>query len=161
MHAGAAHSGPTMNSEPITHAVARNLRRLMASKNLKQSEVAKRAGIGQTTVSLWLNPQARKEGETDTPASGTLARLEALARAVEVAPWELLAPEGAPAFALSEEERAVISALRAARSAPVAITPQAEQEPYKPTRQFEPPAPSPVGRLVIKSATKQRTRGPR
>lgn len=151
-------------SEPITHAVARNLRRFMDEKKLKQKEVAKRARIGQTTVSLWLNPAGRKEGETATPASGTLARLEALAKAVGVRPWELLAPADVASLVLSDDERAVILALRATKApkAPPQPQPQAEQQRIE--RRVEPErrkrgkvvvdhGPTEIGRLVIKAAT--------
>lgn len=76
--------------KPINTVLAENIRLLMAKKHLVQSVLAKSAGIGQTTVSLYLHPEHRKPGKTGKPPSAKLSEVEALADALDVDTWELL-----------------------------------------------------------------------
>lgn len=61
--------------------VAHNIKRLRISKNWNQTELGKRAGVGQTTVSSIENPDGK---------SPTLEILAALAKAFDVPEWTLL-----------------------------------------------------------------------
>lgn len=74
----------------INAVLAENIRTLMNKKQLVQTTLAKAAGMGQTTVSLYLNPENRKPGKSGKPPSAKLSEVDALAKALDVEPWELL-----------------------------------------------------------------------
>lgn len=76
----------------INQVLADNLRHFMAEREVKQVELARKAGMGQTTVSLYLNPQNRKAGKSGKQPSAKLADIESLANALGVQLWELLRP---------------------------------------------------------------------
>lgn len=77
---------------PITETLAENLEHFMTAKGVVQKELAKRSGIGQTTISLYLNPGSRNDTASGKPGSPALVKVEALADALEVELWELLRP---------------------------------------------------------------------
>lgn len=82
----------TMNQSPLNQALADNLARLMDMKGLKQMALAKKCGVAQTTISLYLNPDRRKPGKDGKPGSAKLTEVEMLASALGVESWELLRP---------------------------------------------------------------------
>lgn len=71
----------------IKHTLATNLARLMADSKLtkNQSELARKSGVSQRTISNYLAPE-RYEG------SPTLDNIELLARAFNIEAWQLLHP---------------------------------------------------------------------
>jgi len=81
-----------MNQSPLNQALADNLAHLMDMKGLKQMALAKKCGVAQTTISLYLNPDRRKPGKDGKPGSAKLTEVEMLASALAVEPWELLRP---------------------------------------------------------------------
>lgn len=81
-----------MYTSPLNQALADNLAHLMEKKGLKQMALAKKCGVGQTTISLYLNPDRRKPGKDGKAGSAKLTEVEMLANALEVEPWELLRP---------------------------------------------------------------------
>lgn len=78
----------------------------MEARGLTQAALAKRAGLGQTTVSLYLAPERRKPSKSGKAPSAKLSEVEALADALGVQLWELLKP-------MSPEQRDLYRALDA------------------------------------------------
>lgn len=81
-----------MNVSPLNQALAENLAYHMEKLGLKQMALAKKCGVAQTTISLYLNPERRKEGKDAKPGSAKLTEVEMLAAALDVEPWELVRP---------------------------------------------------------------------
>jgi len=80
-------SRPTLNE-----TLATNLARLMDKRGWTQAALAKQSGVGQTTISLYLNPERRQPSKSGKIPSAKLSEVESLAVAVGVEPWELLKP---------------------------------------------------------------------
>ena len=87
-----------MATNPINDVLAANLAYFMSKKKLSQQALANKCKLGQTTISLYLNPGNRKLGATGKVPSAKLSEVEMLADALGVALWELLR-------AFSNEER--------------------------------------------------------
>lgn len=81
-----------MYTSPLNQALAENLAYYMEQKGLKQMALAKKCGIGQTTISLYLTPERRKMGKDGKPGSAKLTEVEMLAAALELDPIDLLTP---------------------------------------------------------------------
>lgn len=81
-----------MYTSPLNQALAENLAYYMEQKGLKQMALAKKCGIGQTTISLYLTPERRKMGKDGKPGSAKLTEVEMLAAALELDPVDLLRP---------------------------------------------------------------------
>ena len=81
-----------MTNSPLNQALAENLAHHMEKKGLRQMALAKKCGVGQTTISLYLNPERRKPGKDGKAGSAKLTEVEMLAAALDVEPWELLRP---------------------------------------------------------------------
>lgn len=81
-----------MQVSPLNEALAANLKELMEKRGLTQMALAKLCGIGQTTISLYLNPERRRTGADGKPGSAKLTEVEMLAAALDVQPWELIRP---------------------------------------------------------------------
>jgi len=81
-----------MPESSLNQILADNLALHMEKKGLKQMALAKKCGVGQTTISLYLSPDRRKPGKDGKAGSAKLTEVEMLARALEVEPWELLRP---------------------------------------------------------------------
>lgn len=79
-----------MAAEPINDVLATNLAHFMAKRGLTQAALASKCGVGQTTVSLYLDPSRRKIGARGKPPSAKLSEVEMLAKALSVEVWELL-----------------------------------------------------------------------
>lgn len=94
-------SKPTLND-----ILATNLARLMEKTGHKQASLAKLSGVGQTTVSLYLNPSRRQPSKSGKVPSAKFGEVEALAAALGVAPWDLLQPhdEAVPQGAVSASQ---------------------------------------------------------
>lgn len=112
-----------MNQSPLNQALADNLARLMEMKELKQMALAKKCGVAQTTISLYLNPDRRKPGKDGKAGSAKLTEVEMLATALEVEPWELLRPMTGAQRDVYERIEAAYKALQTkqpeAKSAPI------------------------------------------
>lgn len=66
----------------------------------KQASLAKLSGIGQTTISLYLNPGRRQPSKSGKVPSAKFGEVETLAEVLGVEPWDLLRPhDAAPAVA--------------------------------------------------------------
>ena len=87
-----------MAANPINEVLAANLAYFMAQRGLTQKALAEKCGVGQTTISLYLNPSRRKSGIGGKPASAKLSEVEMLAKSLDVEIWEMLRQ-------LSDEER--------------------------------------------------------
>lgn len=83
-------------AESLSATFARNLRDRMLALGMTQQELARKSGVAQTTISLYLHPQRRPTGASGIDPSPTLARLQALAQALNTS---------APALLLSDGER--------------------------------------------------------
>ena len=79
-----------MPESRIVEVFAACLRHHMTERSVTQAELAKRSGIGQTTISLYLRPKARGDTASGKAGSPTLANVEALAVALGVEVWEML-----------------------------------------------------------------------
>ena len=82
----------TVKNRGINFVLADNLHRLMKAQKHTQATLGAAAGMGQTTVGLYLHPDRRKESVSAKPPSGKLADVERLATALKVELWELLMP---------------------------------------------------------------------
>lgn len=81
-----------MTRPTLNETLAANLARLMERKGWTQAALAKQSGVGQTTISLYLNPERRQPSKSGKIPSAKLSEVESLAIAVGVEPWELLRP---------------------------------------------------------------------
>lgn len=79
-----------MAGSRIVFVFAQCLQHHMTTLKITQAELARRSGIGQTTISLYLRPKARGDTVSGKAGSPTLANVEALADALGVEVWELL-----------------------------------------------------------------------
>lgn len=79
-----------MAGTPINDLLAANLALFMRRRDLNQSGLAARCGVRQNTISLYLDPSKRKEGNRGKKPSGKLSEVERLAGGLGVEPWELL-----------------------------------------------------------------------
>lgn len=82
-------SKPTLND-----ILATNLASLMDKAGHTQASLAKLSGIGQTTISLYLNPSRRQPSKSGKVPSAKFGEVEALASVYGVDPWHLLRPSG-------------------------------------------------------------------
>ena len=121
----------TMNQSPLNQALADNLARLMDMKGLKQMALAKKCGVAQTTISLYLNPDRRKPGKDGKPGSAKLTEVEMLASALGVESWELLRP-------MTGAQREVYERIEAAYRALQPKQPENIAAPIDPTYKVAP-----------------------
>ena len=84
------HDSSAVSESRLVKVFAECLRHHMTSQGLTQSALAKKSGIGQTTISLYLRPAARTDTVSGKAGSPTLANIEALADALGIEAWELL-----------------------------------------------------------------------
>lgn len=82
-------SKPTLND-----ILAINLASLMEKAGHTQASLAKLSGIGQTTISLYLNPSRRQPSKSGKVPSAKFGEVETLASVYGVDPWHLLRPSG-------------------------------------------------------------------
>ena len=89
-----------MSKPSLNDILATNLARLMEKSGHKQASLAKLSGIGQTTISLYLNPGRRQPSKSGKVPSAKFGEVETLAEVLGVEPWDLLRPHDiAPANA--------------------------------------------------------------
>lgn len=126
-----------MSKTAITETLATNLTYFMEQKKVTQQTLAKKSGIGQTTISLYRNPGSRKTTATGRPPSPTLAKVQALAEGLGVELWELVRPLTPAQRDLIRSVDAVVAeritkAPEPSAAAPTAAKPKRERR--KPTR---------------------------
>lgn len=112
---------PSQHDGAMTSAaqnLAVSLRFWMDQKQLTQQALSAKSGVGQTTISLYLRPEARDQTARGTKGSPTLANIEALAAALGVEVWQLLAPATSQELGLFDAVRAVLHEQRAGYSTP-------------------------------------------
>lgn len=85
-----------MSKPSLNDILATNLARLMEKAGHKQASLAKLSGIGQTTISLYLNPGRRQPSKSGKVPSAKFGEVETLAEVLGVEPWDLLRPHDAP-----------------------------------------------------------------
>jgi len=119
-----------MGESRAAQAFAVNLDRLMQARGMTQAQLAKKAELGQTTISLYLRPEARNNDKANgQPGSPTLAKVEAIALALGVDVWDLLRPPAPPGGQAISESTLYGGALAAAIDLlPQALRPDAVQE---------------------------------
>lgn len=82
-----------MSKPTLNEILATNLARLMEKTGHKQASLAQASGVGQTTISLYLNPARRQPSKSGKVPSAKFGEVEALADALGVMPWDLLRPD--------------------------------------------------------------------
>lgn len=85
-----------MSKPSLNDILATNLARLMEKAGHKQASLAKLSGIGQTTISLYLNPGRRQPSKSGKVPSAKFGEVETLAEVLGVEPWDLLRPHDMP-----------------------------------------------------------------
>lgn len=84
-------------SESIAELLARNLKQAMdaanAGRGISQAQLSKISGVAQTTISLMLRPNDRRNPLGKGGSSPTVERIAMLARSLHCQPWELLHPD--------------------------------------------------------------------
>lgn len=106
-----------MRNPPINDVLAENLRHFMEKRGLTQQALASKCGdVGQTTIGLYLHPARRKPSAKGKRPSTKLSEIESIAKALDVAVWELLR-----AFTPDEREayRQIEEAFRLLRGRPM------------------------------------------
>lgn len=93
-----------MSKPTLNEILATNLARLMEKTGHKQASLAAASGVGQTTISLYLNPGRRQPSKSGKVPSAKFGEVEALADALGVMPWDLLRPD--------DDEQVVVQAPR-------------------------------------------------
>lgn len=83
-----------MPKKTLNQVLAENLKAQMGDKWV-QKTLAAASGIGQTTISLYLNPDRRKSGATGKAPSAKLSEVERLAAALGCSPLTLLTDKSA------------------------------------------------------------------
>lgn len=107
------------NPKSINEVLAENLGYFMRQKGLSPAALGKKAGMGQTTVSLYLRPKDRGAGSKGKEPSGKVAEVQRLADALEIEPWELLRPLTAAQRDFYRSMEALIAERTRAAAAPV------------------------------------------
>lgn len=79
-----------MGKPSINDVLARNLAYFMEKQGLTQTALAKRSGVKQNTISIYLDPSKRKPGVRGKEASAKLTEVAMLAEGLKIEPWELI-----------------------------------------------------------------------
>jgi transcriptional regulator with XRE-family HTH domain len=115
------------DSASINQILAENLACFMRERGMTQASLAAKAGMGQTTVSLYLSPARRAAGKSGKEPSAKLAEVNRLAAALGVELWELLRP-------LSAAQREFYRSMEALIAERAAEARSAAPAPAAPTR---------------------------
>ncbi len=109
----------TKQHKPINEVLAENIAAAMERKGiLSQTELAKRSGLAQTTISNYLHPENRLPGKSGKPPSAKLSEVERIAAALDVESWNLLRPISPREQKLYERIEAAYRALTNGESGP-------------------------------------------
>ncbi|MFU2000474.1 XRE family transcriptional regulator [Bordetella avium] len=146
-----------MKKRSINDILAANLSRLMDKHGHKQASLAKLSGIGQTTISLYLNPDRRQPSKSGKLPSAKLSEVEVLAEVLGVSPWELLTPHD---HAQPNSAAADSHAQAPKRGTPIDMDAVADEFPMRipglppgPSKIKEPAPPYVTPRLSLAQAT--------
>lgn len=107
-----------MSKRTINEVLAENLKHYMAARDLRQKALGEKAGIGQTTVSLYLNPARRQPSKSGKVPSANLGDVERLATVLGVEAWELIRPLSGPEREAYDKIAKAFKALQGAKGAP-------------------------------------------
>lgn len=77
-------------AKPINDVIAENLAYFMKKKGLNQTQLALASGIGQTTISLYLDPARRLPSKSGKEPSAKVTELAQLAIALGIGVWQLM-----------------------------------------------------------------------
>jgi len=117
-----------MPATPINQVLAENLKHYMLKKHLTQKSLGERAGIGQTTIGLYLSPSRRQASKSGKLPSAKLSEVESLAVALDVDVWRLLRH-------FTEKQRKAYDKIEEAYQELLGMaTPDAEETLVKPLR---------------------------
>ena len=93
--------------KPINQVIADNLAFFMSERGMNQPQLAAASGIGQTTISLYLDPGRRMPSKSGKEPSAKVTELAQIALALGIDVWELMR-------AMTPEERAFHAKIEAA-----------------------------------------------
>lgn len=80
-----------MTAKSINAVLAANLAHFMRACGIEsQSDLAKRSGVAQRTISNYLNPDLREQGKSGKQPSAKLTEVEKIAQAMNIEAWDLL-----------------------------------------------------------------------
>lgn len=80
-----------MAKRPINEVLAANLEFFMRERGIEsQTELARRSGVAQRTISNYLSPDLRQESKSGKPPSAKLTEIEKIADALDIGAWDLL-----------------------------------------------------------------------
>lgn len=125
-----------MSKRSINEVLSENLRHYMTTRELKQTALGERAGMAQTTVSLYLNPARRLPSKSGKVPSANLGDVERLATALDVEVWELLRPLSGPEREAYDKIANAFKALQGtAAPKPAAYKPKEVIDPHHPAEE--------------------------
>lgn len=102
-----------MDASQANLTLAENLRRLMGERGWTQKQMESASGVKQTTISLYMRPDARIQGKDGKAGSAKLTEVEAVAKAFGLNAWELLRPHSdSQARPTDEEESRLLQLFR-------------------------------------------------
>lgn len=102
-----------MDASQANLTLAENLRRLMDERGWTQKQMESASGVKQTTISLYMRPDARIQGKDGKAGSAKLTEVEAVAKAFGLTAWELLRPySDSQARPTDEEESRLLQVFR-------------------------------------------------
>lgn len=96
-----------MSKKTINEVLADNLAYFMKERGLTQKVLGDKCSMGQTTISLYLNPSRRKISHSGKEPSAKLSEVELLSKSLGIEIWQLLRP-------LSPEQRAAYESIETA-----------------------------------------------
>ncbi len=74
----------------ISHVIADNLEHFMRERGMNQTALAVASGVGQTTISLYLDPDRRLPSKSGKAPSPKVTELAQLAIALNIEAWQLM-----------------------------------------------------------------------
>jgi transcriptional regulator with XRE-family HTH domain len=98
-----------MDVDSSIQTLAANLAHYMEARGVKQKALAAQSGVGQTTISLYLNPKNRLEPSSGSSPSPTLVNIVKLAAALDVRLCDLLELLGSRDEELVSRIRALVT----------------------------------------------------
>ena len=80
-----------MAEKSINEVLAGNLAHFMKLRGIEsQSDLARRSGVAQRTISNYLNPDLREQGISGKQPSAKLTEVDKIAKSMNVEAWDLL-----------------------------------------------------------------------
>lgn len=94
-----------MAQESVVYVLAAQLKHYMSEARISGNQLAKDAGISQTSLGFILDPDRRQPTKSGKQKGPTLVQIEKIAGALKVPVWELLFPMPEDGKAASPRER--------------------------------------------------------